>query len=60
MEKGLLLPLLTDYQIATTQLWAVYLLRSYQTPLVRAFIDYLAERWDGDIVPAYQNQLISG
>ncbi|MBE1299377.1 MAG: LysR family transcriptional regulator [Alteromonadaceae bacterium] len=60
MEKGLLLPLLTDYQIATTQLWAVYLSRSYQTPLVRALIDYLAERWDGDIVPAYQNPLISG
>jgi len=32
-------------------LWAVYLSRSYQQPVVRAFIDYLAALWLEDIEP---------
>ncbi|ATC95111.1 LysR family transcriptional regulator [Pseudoalteromonas tunicata] len=42
---------LSDYHCADNALWAVYLSRSYQTPLVRQFIDFIAEHWQADIVP---------
>lgn len=42
-------PILLDYRIPSTTLWAVYLSRSYQTTLVRRFIDFLSERWQHDI-----------
>jgi len=35
--------------LPTMALWAVYLSRSYQRPVVRAFIDFLAEQWQEDI-----------
>jgi DNA-binding transcriptional LysR family regulator len=46
-----LVPILTDYTIASNRLWAVYLSRSYQTPVVRAFIDFVAMLWQEDIEP---------
>ncbi|TLX47168.1 LysR family transcriptional regulator [Pseudoalteromonas phenolica] len=46
-----LVPILQDYKIENNQLWAVYLSRSYQSPVVRAFIDFVAELWQEDIVP---------
>ncbi|TQF67688.1 LysR family transcriptional regulator [Pseudoalteromonas luteoviolacea] len=51
VKQGKLVPILTDYNINSSQLWAVYLSRSYQLPVVRAFIDYLADLWQTDIEP---------
>ncbi|MCF2859783.1 LysR family transcriptional regulator [Pseudoalteromonas sp. SMS1] len=51
INEGALIPILEDYHIASSQLWAVYLSRSYQQPVVRAFIDYLAALWLEDIEP---------
>ncbi len=48
LKEGKLVRLLPDYQLPGSALWAVYLSRSYQTPLVRAFIDFLAETWQQD------------
>jgi len=45
LKSGKLVQVLPDYRSAGSILWAVYLSRRYQTPLVRAFIDYLAEHW---------------
>jgi DNA-binding transcriptional LysR family regulator len=44
-----LVPLLEEYTIPSTALWAVYLSRSYQLPVVRQFIDYVSGCWDKDI-----------
>lgn len=44
IKAGKLVPLLTDYTSQPYALWAVYLSRSYQTPRVRQFIDFLAEQ----------------
>lgn len=49
IENGSLQPILTDYIVPSSTLWAVYLSRSYQLPIVRQFIDFLAERWSEDI-----------
>jgi DNA-binding transcriptional LysR family regulator len=49
IESGQLVPLLTDYVIPNSPLWAVYLSRSYQLPVVRKFIDYASGCWDKDI-----------
>ena len=46
-----LVRILGDYTLPSIQLWAVYLSRSYQTPLVRAFIDFVANMWQEDITP---------
>lgn len=51
IAKQELVPILTDYTIASNKLWAVYLSRSYQTPVVRAFIDFVAMLWQEDIKP---------
>ncbi|WP_198401773.1 hypothetical protein [Zobellella denitrificans] len=39
------MPLLADYQAPSAWVWAVYLSRSYQQPLVRTFIDFVAGHW---------------
>ncbi|OOE48873.1 LysR family transcriptional regulator [Salinivibrio kushneri] len=49
VEQGELIPLLTDYRLPPSALWAVYLSRSYQQPVVRHFIDHLASCWQHDI-----------
>ncbi len=50
IEAGKLTVILSNYTLPTTYLWAVYLSRSYQLPVVRQFINYIAESWDKDIV----------
>lgn len=42
--------ILVDYTAPSSVLWAVYLSRSYQQPVVRQFIDFLAKEWSEDIV----------
>ena len=49
LSTGELIQLLPDLTLPTLALWAVYLSRSYQRPVVRAFIDFLAEQWHEDI-----------
>ena len=49
LESGELIPLLPEISLPTLALWAVYLSRSYQRPVVRAFIDFLAASWHEDI-----------
>ncbi|PAU36814.1 LysR family transcriptional regulator [Vibrio coralliilyticus] len=49
IEKGELISILNDYHYSSYALWAVYLSRSYQQPIVRRFIDYLVECWQEDI-----------
>jgi DNA-binding transcriptional LysR family regulator len=49
ISSGQLIPLLTEYAIPNSSLWAVYLSRSYQQPVVRQFIDYVAKCWEEDI-----------
>ncbi|WP_099608454.1 LysR family transcriptional regulator [Vibrio coralliilyticus] len=49
IEKGELISILNDYHYPSYALWAVYLSRSYQQPIVRQFIDYLIECWQEDI-----------
>ncbi|WP_241909715.1 LysR substrate-binding domain-containing protein, partial [Vibrio sp. 10N.261.55.A7] len=41
--------ILADYSAPSSVLWAVYLSRSYQLPVVRQFIDFLANEWSEDI-----------
>jgi DNA-binding transcriptional LysR family regulator len=53
IAKQELVPILSDYAIASNKLWAVYLSRSYQTPVVRAFIDFVALLWQEDIEPLF-------
>ncbi|MCJ8168502.1 LysR family transcriptional regulator [Atopomonas sediminilitoris] len=48
LNQGKLNALLLDTPPPRHALWAVYLSRSYQQPLVRALIDYLAEHWQVD------------
>ncbi len=49
LESGALIQILKDTPIPTSALWAVYLSRSYQRPVVRAFIDFVADAWSEDI-----------
>jgi len=44
-----LIQVLPSYALPKIPLWAVYLSRSYQRPVVRAFIDFLCIHWDDDI-----------
>lgn len=55
IDNRQLIPILQDYTHASSQLWAVYLSRSYQQPVVRAFIDFVAERWQHDILPPIES-----
>ncbi|RJE77184.1 LysR family transcriptional regulator [Pseudoalteromonas sp. MSK9-3] len=43
IESGQLIPVLSSYTNWHFSLWAVYLSRSYQTPRVRRFIDFLVQ-----------------
>lgn len=49
LEGGELVQLMPDIPLPVMSLWAVYLSRSYQRPVVRAFIDFLANKWQRDI-----------
>ena len=49
LASGELVEVLPEYTMPGKTLWAVYLSRSYQHQLVRAFIDFIAERWQQDI-----------
>lgn len=49
IEQGLLRPILTEFVVPSSTLWAVYLSRSYQLPVVRQFIDFVAQAWSEDI-----------
>jgi len=55
IEKQELVSIFTDFTIASNKLWAVYLSRSYQTPVVRAFIDFIASLWQEDIEPLFNS-----
>ncbi|MBG0761212.1 LysR family transcriptional regulator [Vibrio cidicii] len=48
LQQGKLQVVLRDYHVPGSALWAVYLSRSYQTPVVRQFIDFIAQRWGED------------
>ncbi|QYJ83230.1 LysR family transcriptional regulator [Shewanella aegiceratis] len=50
LASGALVELLPEYHLPGKTLWAVYLSRSYQQHLIRHFIDFLAERWQQDIL----------
>jgi DNA-binding transcriptional LysR family regulator len=49
LRTGQLVQVLADYSLPSMSLWAVYLSRSYQRPVVRSFIDFLAQQWMQDI-----------
>lgn len=49
LQRGDLVQILADYPLPRMSLWAVYLSRSYQRPVVRSFIDFLAQRWAQDV-----------
>jgi DNA-binding transcriptional LysR family regulator len=51
LRSGQLVRLLNTYVMPQKSLWAVYLSRSYQQPVVRAFIDFAAQHWAADISP---------
>ncbi|WP_299195877.1 LysR family transcriptional regulator [uncultured Amphritea sp.] len=45
LKSGELIALPECFDLAQQAVWAVYLSRSYQQPVVRAFIDYAAAKW---------------
>jgi DNA-binding transcriptional LysR family regulator len=49
LQSGQLQQILPDTLLPITPMWAVYLSRSYQRPLVRTFIEFLSELWCEDI-----------
>ncbi|WDE12747.1 LysR family transcriptional regulator [Thalassomonas haliotis] len=49
LKSGQLIQLLPDVPLPVMSLWAVYLSRSYQRPVVRAFIDFLLGQWQQDL-----------
>lgn len=50
LASGALQPLLEAYPLPQHALWAVYLSRSYQQPVIRAFIDFAAQYWQQDVL----------
>jgi len=50
IEGGQLTAILTDFSHWSYSLWAVYLSRSYQSPKVRSFIDFLVNEFQQDIL----------
>ncbi len=50
LRSGELVRVLEQYPLPQFALWAVYLSRSYQQPVVRAFIDFAAAHWSHDIL----------
>ncbi|WP_432454904.1 MULTISPECIES: LysR family transcriptional regulator [unclassified Agarivorans] len=57
IRAGKLQPILNEYHLPQHALWAVYLSRSYQSPLVRQFIDFVAEQWQQDILRLDESEL---
>lgn len=51
IASGELVVVLADYPLPQHALWAVYLSRSYQQPLIRAFIDFAATHWQDLLRP---------
>ncbi|MGY3571653.1 LysR family transcriptional regulator [Vibrio paucivorans] len=49
IAQGKLVRILPEYTLQSSAIWAVYLSRSYQLPVVRQFIDFIAEQWSHDI-----------
>ncbi|MEJ2763437.1 LysR family transcriptional regulator [Photobacterium sp. MCCC 1A19761] len=49
IRQGKLIGLLPEYHVPGSTLWAVYLSRSYQLPVVRQLIDFIASGWHADI-----------
>ncbi|NOH98291.1 LysR family transcriptional regulator [Vibrio sp. 99-70-13A1] len=49
INSGKLQPILSEFVVPSSVLWAVYLSRSYQLPIVRQFIDFVAQSWSSDI-----------
>ncbi|RKF18692.1 LysR family transcriptional regulator [Alginatibacterium sediminis] len=49
INSGKLQPILRDFIVPSSALWAVYLSRSYQLPIIRQFIDFVAQSWSSDI-----------
>ncbi len=50
LQDGTLVQLLPNVPGPRLPLWALYLSRSYQRQIVRAFIDFAAENWKSDIL----------
>jgi DNA-binding transcriptional LysR family regulator len=50
LKNGEIVEVLPEYYSPGHHLWAVYLSRSFQQNVVRAFIDFLALNWQQDIV----------
>ncbi len=50
IKQGKLTPILTDFSRWSFSLWALYLSRSYQSPKVRSFIDFLVNEFQQDIL----------
>ncbi|MCP4326213.1 MAG: LysR family transcriptional regulator [Psychromonas sp.] len=50
IQAGQLTAILTNYSRWSFSLWAVYLSRSYQSPKVRSFIDFLVNEFQEDIL----------
>lgn len=49
LREGTLVQLLPDAPGPSMPLWALYLSRSYQRQIVRAFIDFATENWKSDV-----------
>ena len=50
LKTGELVEVLPSYYTPGHKLWAVYLSRNNQQKVLRAFIDFIAQRWDQDII----------
>ncbi|MDO6837951.1 LysR substrate-binding domain-containing protein [Paraglaciecola chathamensis] len=53
LRSQALTQVLPEYRAPGHNLWAVYLSRDHQQNVVRAFIDFLAQRWQGDVTRAH-------
>jgi len=49
LERQELVEVLPQLTVPGKTIWAVYLSRSYQQTVVRAFIDFTADAWQQDI-----------
>lgn len=49
LQSGELIEVLPNYRSPGQNLWAVYLSRNYQQTVVRAFIDFIASKWQADV-----------
>jgi len=51
IRDGRLIPLLTDWEPEVLAIQAVYLSRQHQPQLLRLMLDFLAQRFGGDVAP---------